>query len=65
MNNQEMMEFYKNQMNRVNGAMPMFPNGGPSSDYSSSQMPMNLMQGVAGGGNLIGRIGGGGNGISH
>jgi hypothetical protein len=24
-NNEEMMDFYKNQLNRVNGAMPMLP----------------------------------------
>jgi hypothetical protein len=39
------MDFYKNQLNRVNGAMPMMPGG---NDYMS-------MHG-GGAGNLLGRM---------
>jgi hypothetical protein len=41
------MDFYKNQLNRVNGAMPMMPT--PANDYVGGG-------GGAGMGNLLGRM---------
>ena len=50
--NSEMMDFYKNQLNRVNGAMQMLP----SNDYSAGPL-MPSGAGVLGaGGGLLGRM---------
>ena len=43
-NNDEMMDFYKNQMNRVNGNIPL-----PGNDYNSNIMP-------GGGGGILSRL---------
>jgi hypothetical protein len=48
--NQEMMDFYKNQMNRVNGAINMLPNN----DYLGAGSPNIGIGGPMGGGNLLG-----------
>jgi hypothetical protein len=50
--NQEMMDFYKNQMNRVNGAVNMLPNN----DYLGSGSPNIGIGGPMGGNNLGGRL---------
>ena len=50
--NSEMMDFYKNQLNRVNGAMQMLP----SNDYGGGGPLMPSGAGVLGAGGLLGRM---------